>query len=322
MLSSYKNKRILVTGGAGFIGSHLTEKLISLGAHVTVLDNLTHGTLDNLRKVIHQINFLQTDITSLQDCHKATAHKDVVFHLAALTSASESLHAQERYMAVNVHGTENILQSCAENNVPHLVFASSAAVYGNTAKKCSESDTLQPLTPYAESKLRCEQLCKKYAHAHNQSSVCLRYFNVFGPRQQQTGPYASVIPQFIAALKENKPLTIYGDGHQTRDFVPVAQVVEATLLMGLAENMAGEIFNIASGKSISLLEVVESLKLELGLTTIKCHHAPERTGDIRYSIADCAKYQKFASEMDGFPLESKDLSLKFISQTNVGKQAQ
>jgi UDP-glucose 4-epimerase len=287
----YKGKNVLVTGGAGFIGSHLVEKLVALGANVTVLDNFATGKLTNLLKVLPYINILYSDICSEFNAIKATKNKDIIFHLAAFISVSESVKYPKLCYEININGTKNLLEGCRINKVPTFIFSSSCAVYGNRDQMCREEDLPTPMSPYAESKLASERLCKEYSKNFGISTACLRYFNVYGERQNPAGNYAAVVARFRYQLLNNMPLTVFGDGTQTRDFINVLQVVDANLLVG-TKNFSGDIFNIASGKSINLLELISQLEQELSVKACDISFCPSRAGDIEKSYAQCKKYQK------------------------------
>jgi len=308
----YKNKRVLVTGGAGFIGSHLVDQLVLRGAHVTVLDNFSTGNMGNLTTSRDDIYIVQGDIINLDYCLKATAHADIIFHLAALVSIEKSFENPKKCHAVNVEGTRNLLKAAVTNNVTYFIFSSSAAAYGDQKHPCSEKTKLSPKSPYATSKIAGEKLCTLFAKKHGLKTTSLRYFNVYGKHQNTQGDYAAVVAKFKCALKRNEPLEIYGDGKQTRDFTPVACVVEANLLMGIQEHLSGDVFNIASGKSINLFELIKKLASEIGIDykKIKIIYKPAREGDIVTSEADCSKYQKFTSENADFSLQFKYIQPK------------
>ena len=289
----YAKKKVLVTGGAGFIGSHLVEKLVSYGAHVTVLDNFSSGNLVNIKSVISSVNLLYADVRSTYSCLKAAMHQDVVFHLASFVSVPESIKHPELCSNINVNGTRNILEACVKNDVKTLVFSSSSAIYGNKEGICSEDDTPNPQSPYAYSKWEAENLVREYTKQSGLQSAMLRYFNVHGPRQNPNGPYAAVVARFTNLLMNNQPLTIFGDGTQTRDFVPVAKIVEANLTIASMGNLNAEVFNIGSGTSINLLQLVEQLKTQLNVPRADIQFEPARQGDINHSQARCEKYQKF-----------------------------
>jgi len=289
----YEKKRVLVTGGAGFIGSHLVEKLVSLRAQVTVLDNFSTGCLNNLKNVANAITILYSDVRSAYACTKATVGHDIVFHLASFISVPDSIKQPELCHNINVAGTVNMLEACSKNKAKTLIFSSSSAVYGQTNKVVSEDDPLNPMSPYATSKLEAETACKQYAALFGVDTAILRYFNVYGERQNPQGPYAAVVAKFTQQLLNGQPLTIFGDGTQTRDFINVSDVVQANLALGMRENQKGEVFNIGSGKSITLLELIDQLEQELKVKRTTLDFQPPRYGDILNSKANCAKYKNF-----------------------------
>lgn len=288
--SFYNKKRVLVSGGAGFIGSHLVEKLVALGARVTVLDNFSTGNLTNLKSVAPIITLLYADIRSAYSCLKATHQQDIVFHTAAFTSVPESIKNADLCYKVNIEGTENLLEGCKKNNVKTFILSSSSAVYGSKSGICSESDFPSPESPYAISKHEAEILCQKYTVAHGLCTAILRYFNVYGDRQNPHGTYAAVVARFKQQLLTGQPVTIFGDGTQTRDFVHVSQVVDANLILGMNESLQAEIFNIGSGKSVNLFQLIQQLEQELNVTKTDITFLPSRQGDIAHSTANCAKY--------------------------------
>lgn len=294
----YKDKRVLVTGGAGFIGSHLVHKLVQLGARVTVLDNLSTGTLNNLTSVLHSIHFIQGDICDTELCLQATHNQEFIFHLAAIASVPRSIQDPEECYEVNVQGTKNLLNAANANHVMHFVFSSSSAVYGNQATDCKESMNPNPQSPYAESKLIGETLCKKYTYLYGLSTACLRYFNVYGERQNPNGDYAAVVAKFKEQLHTESPITVFGDGTQTRDFITVESVVEANLLAGLHSAPECMILNIASGKSITVLELLEILEKELGKKNNGITFVQARQGDILHSKANCDQFFKLKKQYE------------------------
>jgi nucleoside-diphosphate-sugar epimerase len=287
----YKNKKVLVTGGAGFIGSHIVEELVKNEAKVTILDNLSSGTLNNLRNVFPQINIIYGDVSNPFTCLHATMNTDVVFHLAALVSVPISTQNPKICYQINIDGTKNLLEACKKNKVQTFALSSSAAVYGNRNDVCHEKDTPNPQSPYAESKLEGEKLCKQYSEKFDLNTVSLRYFNVYGDRQNPNGDYAAVVAKFKHNLKNKKPIIIFGDGKQTRDFIHVSKVVQANLKLAM-QNIKGEIFNIASGKSINLFELIELLEKETNIEKTEILFQATRPGDIQISKANCKKYQK------------------------------
>lgn len=292
MLLFYANLAVLVTGGAGFIGSHLVEQLVECGARVTVLDNLSTGNLDNLKNVMHKITFIHGDITDKKVCLAATHEQDIIFHLAAFISVPDSIEMPEECHATNVDGTFNLLESARINKVKRFVFSSSAAVYGTRDGVCAETDHCHPESPYGFTKRIGELYCQQYAHNYGMHTVILRYFNVYGDRQNPDGAYAAVVAKFKKAMHENSPITIFGDGNQTRDFINVKDVACANLTLGMhAHACAGEIFNIGTGTSISLLELIAMLKKDFPQFNQGILFRPARAGDIKHSSALCTKYQ-------------------------------
>jgi len=204
----YENLPVLVTGGAGFIGSHLVKKLIELGADVTILDTETNRT-KNLQQVRDKIHFIQASVTDFDICLASTKNKKIVFHLGAFVSVPESVENPQACHNININGTFNLLEACRLNNTKRFVFSSSAAVYGPTQKVCTESDSCNPTSPYGTSKLIGELLCKQYAQNYGLQTICLRYFNVFGKNQNPNGAYAAVVAKFMDQIEQNKPITIF-----------------------------------------------------------------------------------------------------------------
>ena len=297
--SVYYDKHILVTGGAGFIGSHIAEKLVSLGAHVTVLDDLSTGSVTNIRGFASKIEFISGDITSFKTCRKATKNKDAVFHCAALVSVPESVSCPSLCEKINVRGTENMLEACKKNGVPHFVLSSSAAIYGNKNVACYEDDVPNPQSPYATSKLEGEKLCKLYAVEDGISTACLRYFNVYGDRQNPNGNYAAVVSKFTHHLTHELPIVIYGNGRQKRDFIHVSHVVDANLTVGMQTRLHGDVFNVATGTSITVLDMLKKLERDLNMKRTGIMFRPTRPGDVFYSEANCEKYREFQSTHSG-----------------------
>lgn len=286
----YANKKVLVTGGAGFIGSHLVDRLVEFNAKVTVLDNFSTGSMNNLRNVLPYINLQYADVTSPYSTMQGAAGKDVVFHLAAFISVPDSMRYPAHCQLVNEIGTANTLNASIKNGVKSFVFSSSAAVYGNKTSTCSEEDTPNPQSPYASSKLAGEILCRNAATQYGIATTSLRYFNVYGDRQNPNGDYAAVVAKFTDCLRQRQPITIFGDGSQTRDFINVAKVVTANLISGMSLHHAGDIINVATGKSISLLELITQLEQELSLSRTEIIFQESRSGDIKHSSARCAKF--------------------------------
>jgi UDP-glucose 4-epimerase len=276
----------LVTGGAGFIGSHLVEALLERGERVRVLDNFSTGNLANLEAVQNRIELIDGDITDLETVRKALAGVEVVFHQAALASVPRSVANPLATHRVCVDGTLHILLAARDARVRRVVYAASSSAYGNSARlPKSESDPTSPLSPYAVAKLAGEHYCAAFSEVYNLETVRLRYFNVFGPRQSPDSPYAAVIPLFIQALTGRKAPVIHGDGQQSRDFTYVADVVRANLLAAEAPGVSGRVYNVACGRRTTLLELVSHLNELLG-TQIAPRHVVARLGDVRHSQAD------------------------------------
>lgn len=294
MFSHYKSYRVLVTGGAGFIGSHLTEQLVKCGAEVTVLDDFSTGSLANLASVINAITLIGGTITDYATCVRASKDIQLIFHCAAQTSVPGSMVDPKTCYQTNVQGTYNLLEAARQNKVQRFILSSSSAVYGEREGICSEDLPANPTSVYGFSKYFGETLCKNYYQFFNLETVCLRYFNVYGPRQDPYGPYAAAMAKFKLHMEQKKPITIFGDGLQTRDFVSVNDVVSANCNVGIlpASKVAGEIFNVASGTSITLLQLVKDLKQkEFPDFDQNIIFEPARPGDIRHIEADCSKYQ-------------------------------
>lgn len=282
-------RTFLVTGGAGFVGSHIVEALVRRGDRVRVLDNLSTGSRDNLTAWLPKIEFQQGDLTVAADVARAVAGVDCVFHEAALASVPRSVERPLDTHAVCVTGTVMLLDAARKAGVRRVVYAASSSAYGDqpTSSK-RESDLPLPISPYGAAKLAAEIYCQAFAATYGLETVCLRYFNVFGPRQDPEGPYSAVIPRFVSAMLAGQRPTIYGDGHQTRDFTFVANVVHGNLLAADAPNVSGAMFNLANGRSTSLLELLDALNELLG-TDVEPRFEPARTGDVRDSLADISQ---------------------------------
>ncbi len=298
-MNLYKNKKMVVTGGAGFIGSNLVEALVYLGARVTVIDNLRTGKLENLENVDSRIDFVEGDIRDKALCQTILANTDTVFHLAAQVSVPESMNNPDECFQINVTGTFNLLEAARNHNIRRFVFSSSCAVYGEKNEPCVETMSCAPASPYAYSKLLAEQLCQQYSHIFNVPTICFRYFNVFGFRQDPDSEYAGVIAKFNDKMLKNEPITIFGDGSQIRDFVPVSQVVQTNLeAVQLADTFCkGEPINVATGESTSILKLFNDYKKMTPWYTHKPEYAPARTGEIKYSKANCARYRKLFDQL-------------------------
>lgn len=293
----YKNLPVLITGGCGFIGSHVAEQLIALGAQVTILDDLSTGNLDNIAHIKQNITFIHDSIENKAACATAAQSKSIIFHLAAMASVPQSIDHPARCHEINVNGTVNILEAARLNHVHSVIFSSSSAVYGAYDIPVTEDMPCNPQSPYGYTKLIGELYCQQYANHFGINTVALRYFNVFGPRQNPHGAYAGVIAAFRRKLSQNVPITILGDGMQTRDFIPVELVAQANLRLGMqATHCKGQSFNIGTGKSVTLLELLEQLKKEYPLYNQAVDFGSARAGDVKHSMADCGKYKMIEKE--------------------------
>ncbi|MGL4208132.1 MAG: NAD-dependent epimerase/dehydratase family protein [Candidatus Adiutrix sp.] len=276
--------KCLVTGGAGFIGSHLVELLLSAGAQVRVLDDLSSGHLENLAHVLAEIDFVEGSITNEQTCLSAMRNIEYVFHLAALVSVQQSIENPKLCFELNDLGVFNIYQAAAACGVKRVVFSSSSAVYGNIDVPHQEEACPHPSSPYALHKLAGEHYGLFFHEHKHLEAVSLRYFNVYGPRQLPSSPYSGVISLFISALKQNTPISIYGDGEQTRDFIFVKDVAQANIKAALSPKASGQTFNIASGLSTTINRLYEILStLKSGGGAKPPNFLPPRAGDIRHS---------------------------------------
>jgi nucleoside-diphosphate-sugar epimerase len=289
---------VLITGGSGFIGSHLVEALLRTEAVVRVLDNLSTGRRENLQEVLQRtadprrMALIEGDITDRQTVQEAMRGVDYVLHQAALPSVPRSVKDPIGSNRVNVEGTLNILTAARDAGVKRIVYASSSSVYGDSPTLPKREDMpTDPRSPYAVSKLAGEAYCRAFTKVYGVETVSLRYFNVFGPRQDPSSPYAAVVPRFIEALLQRRPPVIFGDGKQSRDFTFIANVVQANLLAMQAPGVAGEVFNIACGESVDLLTVLDLLA-ELSGHAIEPEFQAPRAGDIRHSWADISKAQR------------------------------
>ena len=281
-------RRICVTGGAGFIGSHVVDALVARGDSVTVIDDLSSGSRGNLAQHGSSIRFIEGSILDPRKLEEAFAGADVVFHEAALCSVPASILQPRKYVEVNAIGTSNVLEAVRAAGVKRLVYAASSSAYGNQdVLPVTESLSPDPISPYAATKLAGELLLRSYAEAFGLSCVSLRYFNVFGPRQRPDSPYAAVVPKFAEALLSDgkKKAVIYGDGGQTRDFTYVGNVVRANLLAADATNpLKGEVLNIGCGERHGVLDLYNAMAQRLGVGA-KPAHEPARVGDVRHSMA-------------------------------------
>jgi nucleoside-diphosphate-sugar epimerase len=285
----------LVTGGAGFIGSSIAEALLRQGASVRILDNLATGrerNLQNLQVYAARLQFIPGDLRDWETVKAAVAGVEVVFHQGALASVSRSIKDPVSSLETNIIGTQNVLKAAHEQGVRRVVYASSSSVYGNTPilPKHEEMPTA-PMSPYAVQKLAGELLCGVFTRIYGLETVALRYFNVFGPRQDPNSEYAAVIPRFLTALLERRRPIVFGDGEQTRDFTFIENVVQANLLAARSPEAIGQAMNIGCGERISLNRVLD-LARELLDVHIEAEYREARPGDVRDSLADISRARK------------------------------
>lgn len=282
----------LITGGAGFIGSHLVEELLQRGEQVRVLDNFSTGKRENLEGLTHRLELIEGDIRSYHTVRQAVHGVAYILHQGALPSVPRSINDPITTNEVNVGGTLNLLDAARDAGVKRVVYASSSSVYGANAQVPKREDmTPQPISPYAVSKLTGEHYCQVFSRTYGLETVCLRYFNVFGPRQDPQSAYSAFIPRFAAGILRQQELTIDGDGTQSRDFTYVRNVVEANLLAATTPGVGGEVFNVACGASLSVNEVAAHLAQLCGRPG-RLVHGPSRTGDVPHSLADISRAQE------------------------------
>ena len=298
---------VLVTGGSGFIGSHLVEALLQRGAVVRVLDNYATGHRAHLAQVLASganqgnVTFVEGDVTDRRTVQEVVKGVDFVLHQAALPSVQRSVEDPLTSNRVNVEGTLNILVAAREAGVKRVVYASSSSVYGDSPQLPKvEHMATNPLSPYAVSKLAAEAYCRAFTRVYGLETVSLRYFNVFGPRQDPYSLYAAVLPRFMEALLDKRPPVIYGDGTQSRDFTFIANVVQANLLALKAVGVAGEAFNIACGESIDLRTVLQWLS-EIVDQNVQPEYQAPRDGDVKHSLADISKAQQMLGYRPAIP---------------------
>ena len=282
----------LVTGGAGFIGSHIVRRLLEQGHRVRVLDDLSTGKAANLHEVAAQVEFVEGDIRDVPTVERAMRNVEVVFHLAARASVPRSIEQPRAANDINVTGTLNLLIAAKEAGARRLVYSASSSAYGDTPVMPKAVDMCpRPLSPYAVSKLAAEHYCAVWAHVYGLQTVSLRYFNVFGPRQDPHGPYAAVIPAFVSRMLKGQSPVIFGDGEQSRDFCFVENVVNANLLAAEVPELHGEVVNVACGERTTLNQIVADLNKLLG-TSVKPDYRPPRAGDVKHSLADITETKR------------------------------
>lgn len=281
----------LVTGGAGFIGSHICTALVERGARVRVLDNLLTGKRANLAHLADKIEFIEASITDEEATRRACEGVSIVFHQAAIPSVPRSVREPRLNHEANVNGTFNVLMAARDAGVKRVVYAASSSAYGETEELPKRETMLPaPLSPYAAAKLVGEYYCQVFTRVYGLETVALRYFNVFGPRQDPSSPYSGVISKFVTSLLNGEAPVIFGDGEQSRDFTYIDNVVDANLRAAEAPAAAGEVMNVAIGERITLNELLAELQQIIG-TNLKAKYAETRAGDVRHSLADITKAQ-------------------------------
>ena len=296
----------MVTGGAGFIGSNLADELIRQGAKVVILDNLMTGFRENLEEINGDFEFVEGDLNNDDKLQKAMEDVEVIFHQAALPSVPRSVDNPKETHLACVDGTFNLLLKAKENNVRRVIYAASSSAYGDqqTLPKV-ETMSPEPLSPYAAAKLMGEYYCQVFSKVYNLETICLRYFNVFGPRQNPASQYSGVISRFIDALMSGTKPVIFGDGEQSRDFTFIANVVDANIKAAQTTKGIGDVMNAANGERISLNELLAVLKKITVQEDAFAEYQPERKGDVKHSQADnrraveCLDYQKLVGLEEG-----------------------
>ncbi len=285
--------RYLVTGGAGFIGSNTVDELVRRGHGVVVLDDLSSGKEDNLAEVRSKITFMKGSITDIEAVQKAMVQADYVIHLAARTSVPRSVKDPVDTNRINVDGTLNVLVAARDNKVKRVVFAASSSAYGDTPT-LPKSEDMQPvpISPYGVTKYVGELYAQTFGRCYGLENVCLRYFNIFGPRQDPDSPYSGVLSRFSAAFLDSTPPVVFGDGEQTRDFTYVDNAVLANVLACEAPSASGRTFNVGTGRAVSLNQVLQMLQKASG-KTLETKYEPSREGDIRDSLADIRLAKEF-----------------------------
>ncbi len=311
--------KVLVTGGGGFIGSHLVDRLNADGHDVSVLDNFATGKRENLLHQLDEIELVEGDVQSYERVHTAVRGAEVVFHEAALPSVPRSVQDPLTSNATNVTGTLNVLLAARDEGVRRVVFASSSSVYGANPELPKREDMATlPIAPYAVAKLAAESYCRSFTSVFKLETVALRYFNVFGPRQDPLSQYSAVIPNFITAALSGTEPVVFGDGEQSRDFTYIDNVVEANICAMQAEDVAGEAFNIAAGERTSLNRLV-GLIAEITGQPMTARHEETRPGDVRHSEADVSKAQ---SRLGYSPIVSMEEGLRRTIDTYAASDRQ
>jgi nucleoside-diphosphate-sugar epimerase len=281
--------KILVTGGGGFIGSHLAAHLAELGHDLRILDNFASGQRSNMLAMPDDVELIEGDIQSYERAHNAVTGCDIVFHQAALPSVPRSVQDPLTSNATNITGTLNVLLAARDAGVRRVIFASSSSIYGSSPQMPKREDVMPlPISPYAAAKVACEGYCRSFAEVYGLETVALRYFNVFGPRQDPRSEYAAAVPKFINELMAGERPTVFGDGEQSRDFAYVQNIIEANVLAMDAQGVAGQVFNVACGEAVTINRLLEELRALLD-TDIEAEYVAPRPGDVRHSLADISR---------------------------------
>lgn len=300
-----KKPLCLVTGGAGFIGSSLADGLLARGYRVRVLDDLSTGKLENLSQARSRIDFIEGDLRSDKDVKKAVRGASYVFHMGAISNVPQSVDQPLVTHEVNVTGTFRLLQASRDAGVRRFIFTSSSSVYGETDKfPSTEEDLPRPESPYAASKIMGEYYCRNFSALYGLETVALRYFNVFGPRQNPKSRYACVIPIFLKCLLNGVSPEVHWDGKQSRDFVYVEDVVAANLLAMKKGGISGEYFNIGSHSEVRVIDCLAGIQKILGVKKVKAHYTPKRAGDVRRTFADITKAERLLGYYPSVPFSA------------------
>lgn len=309
------DERVLVTGGAGFIGSHLVDRLLKEGKYVRVLDSFITGKKENLAGAEKNIELIEGDVRDLDCVRKSVKGCGLVFHQAALRSVPKSVDDPTMTNEINVQGTLNILIAAREENVRRVIYASSSSVYGETdVTPETESMAPCPVSPYAVSKLAGEHYCRVFSAIHGLFTVSLRYFNVFGPRQDPESKYSTVVPKFIQQAIKDEPFEIHSDGLQSRDFTYVSNVVDANIAATMSEGISGEYFNVACGVTTSIKDIADTVARLLHKPA-RYNYTPKRAGDVRVTHADMLKAKKLMGyESKVFLEEGLQKTIDFLVQ--------
>jgi UDP-glucose 4-epimerase len=310
--------KALVTGGAGFIGSNLVDALVERGDDVRVLDNFSTGNRANLAELVDDVEVVEGELRSYERVHAATRGVEIVFHQGALPSVPRSVQDPLTTSAVNVEGTLNVLLAARDEGIRRIVFASSSSVYGNSDELPRvETQNPDPISPYGVSKLAAERYCVSFARVYPIETVALRYFNVFGPNQDPTSQYAAVVPRFVTTIAEERPVSVFGDGEQKRDFTFVSNIVEANLIAADADGVSGLVLNVATGRGTSVNELADTIGAVLGKEVEREYHA-ERVGDVRDSWADIDRARNL---LDWQPRVDLEAGLRIVAGSFLDRVA-